>query len=94
MPVNWDEFDNEVDSAIERGAQTTDDQLASRVSSLTRMTDEEIIELFPEPGDVKKLGDLMKIVKSAETQNTKINNIVNNAEQFGGVVLTLLTKFA
>lgn len=94
MPVNWGEFDNEVDGAIERGAQATDDQLASRISSLTRMTDDEIIELFPVPGDVKKLGDLMKIVKSAENKNAKINNIVNNAEEFGGVMLTLLTKFA
>ena len=57
-------------------------------------TDEEVKELFPKPADTKKLAELMKIVKSAEDRNTKINNIVANAEEFGGVVLTLLGKFA
>lgn len=94
MPVNWDEFDAEIDDVIEASAAATDEQLASRVSSLTRMTDEEILELFPEQGDVKNLAALMKIVKSAEARNDKINKIVANAEQFGGVMLTLISKFA
>jgi hypothetical protein len=58
------------------------------------MTDEEVQELFPDPADVKKLAKLMKIVQSAEARNTKINNIVSNAEEFGGIILTLLAKFA
>lgn len=94
MPIDWDAFDSEIDSIIETSADATDDRLASRISSITRMTDEEVKELFPEPADVKKLADLMKIVKSAEERNDKINSIVANAEQFGGVVLSLLQKFA
>jgi len=35
-----------------------------------------------------------KIVKSAEDRNNKINRIVSNAEEFGGIVLSLLEKFA
>ena len=34
----------------------------------------------------------MKIVKSSEDRNIKINKIVSNSEEFSGVVLTLLTK--
>ncbi len=94
MPVNWDELDSEIDSIIDNSADTTDERLASRISSLTSMTDEEVQELFPKPADVKKLAELMKIVKSAEDRNTKINNIVTNAEKFGGIVLTLLGKIA
>jgi len=94
MPINWDEFDNEIDSIIESSAKATDEKLASRISSITRMTDEEVQELFPDPADVKKLTELMKIVKSADERNTKINNIVSNTEKFGGIVLTLLEKFA
>lgn len=93
MPVNWDDFDIEVDAAIETAAGATDDQLASRISSLTRMTDAEVKALFPEAADLKKLSDLMKIVNSSEARNTKVNRIVDNAEQFGGIVLTLLQKF-
>jgi hypothetical protein len=63
------------------------------ISSITHLTNDEIEQMFPAPADVQKLFDLMKIVKSAEDRNNKINSIVSNAEQFGGVVLTLLNKF-
>lgn len=94
MPVNWEDFDSEIDSIIEASADATDDQLASRISSITRMTDEEIKELFPNPADVKKLAKLMKIVKSSEDRNNKIDRIVSNAEEFGGIVLSLLQKLS
>ena len=93
MPVNWEEFDNDIDSIIEESADKTDDRLASRISSITRMTDDEVKELFPDPADVKKLAELIKIVKSAEDRNIKVNRIAANAEKFGGIVLTLLQKF-
>jgi hypothetical protein len=94
MPVNWDELDGEIDSIIDEAAGATDQRLASRISSITRMTDDEVQELFPDPADVKKLSELMRIVKSSEDRNKKINRIVSNAEDFGGVVLSLLQKFA
>ena len=93
MPVDWDQFESDLDSIIESGAQRADERLASKISSVTRMTD-EVKELFPEPADAKKLAKLMKVVKAAEKRNTKINNIVTNAEEFAGVILTLLEKFA
>ena len=58
------------------------------------MTDEEVKELFPSPADVKKLTELMKIVKSSQNRNEKINNIVAKSEELGGVILSLLQKFA
>ncbi len=94
MPIDWNTFDSDIDAAITESANATDDKLASKISSITRMTDEEVKELFPKPADTKKLAELMKIVKSVEDRNTKINNIVANAEEFGGIVLTLLGKFA
>lgn len=93
MPINWDEFDNEIDSIIDKAAGATDQRLASRISSITRMTDDEVQELFPDPADVKNLAELMKIVKSSEDRNIKINQIVSNSEEFGGIVLSLLQKF-
>lgn len=92
MPVNWDEFERDIDSIIEEGAARTDKRLASRVSSVTRMTDDEIKDIFPETADIQKLAGLMKIVKSADDRNTKINNIVARAEEFGGIALRLLEK--
>lgn len=94
MPIDWDKFDRDVDNAVKKAAKKTDDKLASKISSLTHMNDGEIKQLFPKPADVKKLYELMKIVKSAKGRNNKINQIVANAEKFGGIIYTLLNKFA
>ncbi len=93
MPVDWDKLDKELDGIIETASDKTDILLASKISSITHMTDDEVIELFPKPADAKKVADLMRIVKSAEDRNTKIDNIVSNAKEFGGIVLTLMEKF-
>ena len=92
MAIDWDQFDIDVTEAAERSADATDEILASKVSSLTSMTDAEVKELLPLPADVKALGKLLKIEQSAENRNTKINQIVNNAEEFSGVVLALTKK--
>jgi hypothetical protein len=92
MPINWEEFDENLDQAITESVDAVDTKLASHISSITRLTDDEVNELFPEPADLKKLAELLKIVKSAETRNNKVNSIVSNSEEFAGVVLTLLTK--
>ncbi len=92
MTTNWAEFDDNLDQAISESANAVDTRLASHISSITRLTDDEVNELFPEPADLKKLAELLKIVKSAEERNNKVNAIVNKSEEFAGVVLTLLTK--
>lgn len=92
MAIDWDQFDIDVDQAAERSADATDEILASKVSSLTSMTDTEVKELLPLSADVKALGKLLKIVQSAENRNTKINQIISNAEAFSGVVLALTKK--
>lgn len=93
MPINWDDFDDDLDIAIDTSVDETDAILAGRISSLTRMNDAEIKELFPTPADVEKLKSLMQIVKSADDQNTKIMKIVENSQQFAGIIIKLLDKF-
>lgn len=94
MPIDWDEFESNLNDTIDNATDRTDTKLASRISSITRMTDDEIEELFPKPADVKKLVKLMKIVKSAGDRNNKINKIISNVEELAGTVLTVLEKFA
>jgi hypothetical protein len=94
MPVNWDDLMRDIDNEINKAAEKTDEKLASKISSITRLTDKEIQKLFPEPADVKKLAELMKIVNGAQAKNTKINHIVKNSENFAGIILSLLKKFA
>ena len=92
--IDWEAFDREVDEALDRAEARTDDRLASRVSSLTRLTDEEVKLLFPTPADVEKLKSLMKIVKAAETRNQRLKKLMDNIENLGGTVLTILERFA
>lgn len=91
MPLDFSAID--IDQIIDETADNTDAALAGRISSLTRMTDAEVQELFPTAGDAKKLVELMQIVKSAEDRNIKINRITEDSEKFAGIVLTLLDKF-
>jgi len=93
MPINWDEFEKDIDADVAAAAGKTDAQLASKISSVTRLTDEEVATLFPEPGDAKKVAELMCIVKSAEDRNKKISNIISNSEKFASITLTLFEKF-
>ena len=64
--IDWDKFDREIDTIIAESAEKTDSRLASKISSITQMTDDELRELFPAPEDIKKLSELMKIVNSNE----------------------------
>jgi TRAP-type mannitol/chloroaromatic compound transport system substrate-binding protein len=91
--TDWNNLENSLDEIIKDAAKNTDDVLATKIASITRLTSEEIKELFPEPTEVKNLAELMNIVKSAEERNNKINKIVENSEKFSGVILTLLSKF-
>lgn len=93
MAIDWDRFQDELDGLIDEAGEKTDRKLAGKISTITRMTDDEVKKLFPDPADVKKLAELMEIVKRAGDRNDKVNKIVGNAEEFGGIILTLLGKF-
>jgi hypothetical protein len=94
MAIDWETFQEELDQLIDEAGDRTDKKLAGKISTITRLTDDEVKKLFPDPADVKKLSELMEIVKRAGNQNDKINKIVSNAEEFGGIILTLLGKLA
>ncbi|HLA89716.1 MAG TPA: hypothetical protein VJL28_04705 [Gemmatimonadaceae bacterium] len=89
-PIDW----TAIDAAIAGAAARTDDALASRISSITRLTDDEVKQLFPKPADVEKLAELMKIVKGATSETEKINALVAKADRLAGTALTLLGHFA
>jgi hypothetical protein len=94
MALDWDKFQGELDQIIDEAGDKTDKKLAGKISTITRMTDEEVKKLFPDPADIKKLAELMEIVKRSGDKNEKIKKLVTNAEEFGGIILTLLGKFA
>jgi hypothetical protein len=92
MSRDWKKFQNELNQMFNEAGDKTDKRLAHKISSITRLTEVEVKQLFPDPGDVKHLGELIAIVKRVGDKNEKINTIVSNAEKFGGIILTLLDK--
>jgi hypothetical protein len=94
MPVDWKTLEKEIDAALDRAEKRTDEKLCSLVSSLTRLTDEEVKKLFPIPADVEKLKRLMEIVKSSEDRNIKVINLTKNIEDLAETAIKLLEVFA
>jgi hypothetical protein len=84
-----DEFEELLDEA----EALTQEDLKSRISSLTRLTDAEIGELFPKKADRQQLVELMSVVRSGAAANVRRKQIVDGIEKYAGVVLTLLGKF-
>jgi uncharacterized protein (UPF0305 family) len=89
MPIDWDAIDREIDAA----AGDTDAKLVSRISSISRMKDEDIEELFPASGDKEKLKKLLQIVDEASDENTKKQNLIKNIEELSGTVISLVKRF-
>jgi hypothetical protein len=92
--TDWGKLQSKVGQIAEDAGHRTDAKLAGELANVSRLTQDEIRRLFPDPADAKNLLELMRIIRAATTRNDKINRIVRNAEQFGGVILTLLTKLA
>jgi uncharacterized protein (UPF0305 family) len=89
MPIDWDAIDREIEAA----AGDTDAKLVSRISSISRMKDEDIEKLFPDSGDKEKLKKLLQIVDEASDENTKKQNLIKNIEELSGTVISLVKRF-
>jgi hypothetical protein len=94
MVIDWAAFQESIDMEIEAAATETSKSLAIKASSITRLTDDEIAELFPTPAEVQKLKQLMEIVKSNEDENTKINRLAADISDLGRTAILLIDKFA
>jgi hypothetical protein len=94
MPNDQDALNKDIDQILDDAVARTNKKLALQISSVTRMTQDEVQKLFPAAADAEKLLKLMQTVKSAEDMNTKVTNIMSNIESFAGIIVTLLGKFA
>ena len=92
MAIDWTEVEAHADLDLKKAKDRTDEKLASKISSITSMTDKEIQELFPEPADAKHLATLMQIIQSSDGQNQKVDQLVGNIQDLAGTVITLLGR--
>lgn len=93
MSKELDDLLNNFDKISSQAVKDADEVIGNKISSVTRMSKEEVKELFPERGEQKKLVELMRIVKSSDNHNQKVNAIADHVGDFSGVVVKLLNKF-
>jgi len=74
-------------------ARLTNEQLAGELAKLTPLTAEEINRLLPNKVDKERFAQLIEIVNSSASQNSKLAALSDNFAELGGVSLKLLIKY-
>ena len=85
MGSTWEEI-------RKRAKKQTDDTFASKVSSLTRLTDLEIKEIAPSALDKEKLATLLGIVADATKSNREKADAIRNINGLAEIAIPLLLK--
>lgn len=81
------------DDLLDQADQQTNDELASKLSSLTALKDEELKSLMEEDGVEKQnIIKLMSILSDASKDNTEKAKAIDNIAGASKVVIALLKK--
>lgn len=89
----WSDLEERIGGLVDQAADETDEELATEMSSITKLTNEEVKELFPKPSDAQKLFELIRLVNEDTERNEKVNELVANSERFADIVITLVSRF-
>ena len=74
--------------------EATNAELASEIESVTKMSSADVERMFPTKADKEILQDLLSIVNSSASNNSKLANIRSNFTKFGGTLLKLTKNLA
>ena len=85
MAATWDEI-------RKTAKKQTDDAFASKVSSLTRLTDDEIKEITPNKIDKERLAALLAVVTDATKSNREKAESIRNINGLAEIAIPLLMK--
>lgn len=88
----WDDLESKIGGLVDQAAEKTDKELANQLSSITRLTNKEVQELFPKTADAQRLFELIKLVNEDTEKNEKINRLVANSEKFADILITLVSR--
>lgn len=85
MDSTWEEI-------RKKAKKQTDDTFASKVSSLTRLTNDEIKEITPNALDKERLANLLGIVVDATKSNNEKAEAIRNINGLVEIAVPLLLK--
>lgn len=84
--------DDEFDDILNQAINMTNDQLKDQITSMTKLTPEDLQKLAPTVEDKNALLKLMQIVRSTADDNDKKAQILANIEGFANIVLNIAGK--
>jgi len=70
--------------------EATNTSLAGEISSLTRLSGEDIQRLLPRKVDKKRFGTLMAIIADSTSDNRKVAALKENIDEVGQVLVRIL----
>jgi hypothetical protein len=70
--------------------EATNASLAGEISSLTRLSEEDIQRLLPRKVDKERFGTLMAIVADSTSNNAKVAALKDNLDDVGQVLMRIL----
>ena len=86
------DFENALDSAIEKSEKLTDKQLAEQISSKSNLKRKEILKLFPNRNDLLKFKKLNDIINVEESESEKTKKLFANFHDLSEIILKILKK--
>ena len=75
---------------FDKEAEETNEQFAAEIARLTTLKADEIESLFPRKIDKQQLVDLMTIVRSSASRNSRAAALERNISTLAGTVMRLL----
>ena len=86
------DFENALDSAIEKSEKLTDKQLAEQISSNSNLKGKEILRQFPNRNDLLKFKKLNDIIRVEESNREKSKKLFSNFHDLSEIILKILKK--
>lgn len=84
--------DDEFDDILDEADKLTNEQLKSKIASITKLTTEDLQKIAPTVADKNNLLKLIGIVRGAADDNHKKAQIFANVEMYAGIILNIAGK--
>lgn len=88
--VEMNEFENALDSAIEKSEKLTDKEIAESISKNCRMKTKEVLKKFPDRSELIRLKKLCSIILEDESEDEKNKKIQKNYIDLSSVIYKIL----
>ena len=85
---------NKYTKAAEQARQDTDERYNQVIASLTRLSQEDINNLFPTRSEKDRLLELLEIVNQETEDNIKVARLKDDIESYGTIILKLISLLA